>query len=167
MPARQLSALEPIVVNVCTFHAGDAGNIIPSEAVIGGTTRYFKPEYCQQIPVMMEKIIAGICEAFGTEYEFKYEQPYIPVINDSSMVDFARRITTEYLGEQAWVNMKNPSTGGEDFAYFIKQYPGALLHVGMGEDSQPLHNQRFNFNDDALVNAVTFMVAATIEFLNQ
>ncbi len=167
MPARQLSALEPIVVNVCTFHAGDAGNIIPSEAVIGGTTRYFKPEYCQQIPVMMEKIIAGICEAFGAEYEFKYEQPYIPVINDSNMVDFARRITTEYLGEQAWVNMKNPSTGGEDFAYFIQQYPGALLHVGMGEDSPPLHNQHFNFNDDALGNAVTFMVAATMEFLKQ
>jgi amidohydrolase len=167
MPARQLSALEPVVVNVCTFHAGDSGNIIPSQAVLSGTTRYFKPEYSEKIPVMMEQIIRGICESFSAEYEFKYEKPYIPTVNDPGMVDFARDITVKYLGENVWVDFAKPSTGGEDFSFYLDKYPGAMLFLGQGVDSAPLHNQRFDFNDDALANAITFMVAAAIEFLNK
>jgi len=167
MPARQFSALEPIVVNICTFHAGDAANIIPAQAVLSGTTRYFNSEYINKIPAMMEKIISGICNSFGAEYDFKYEMPYLPTINDPDMVSFAHDLTIKYLGEKSWMDLDQPCMGGEDFSFYLDKYPGAMMFVGQGLDSNPLHHQSFNFNDDSLFNSITFMVATVIDFLKQ
>ena len=167
MPARQISALEPIVVNVCTFHAGDASNIIPAQAVLSGTTRYFNSEYRHKIPAMMEQIISGICNSFGAEYDFKYERPYLPTINDPEMVNFAHDLTIKYLGEKSWMDLAQPSMGGEDFSFYLDKYPGAMMFVGQGLNSNPLHHQSFDFNDDSLFNSITFMVATVIDFLKQ
>ena len=43
--------------------------------------------------------------------------------------------------------------GGEDFAYYLQEVPGAFFFVGVdraGEPSVPLHSDRYDYADDAI-----------------
>jgi hippurate hydrolase len=47
-----------------------------------------------------------------------------------------------------------PSMGAEDFSFMLQAKPGAYLRVGQGAPDgpgpHPLHNSRYDFNDDIL-----------------
>ena len=49
------------IVQVCTFHAGAAYNVIPDIVEISGTARSFVEEVRSEIPKRMEKIIKEKC----------------------------------------------------------------------------------------------------------
>ena len=38
----------------------------------------------------------------------------------------------------------------EDFAFMLEKVPGAYINIGNGEDSAPVHNAHYNFNDAAI-----------------
>ncbi len=50
-------------------------------------------------------------------------------------------------------------TGSEDFARFLAHVPGCFVFLGNGEESAPLHNPTFDFNDAALPFGVAYHVA--------
>jgi amidohydrolase len=163
--SRQLSPLEAAVVSICRISAGTNGNIIPDTAELEGTTRCLNQAVGSQLPILMERLIKGTCEAMGASYEFRYSGSYIPTVNAADIVSLGRRVTETLLGAAAWVDLKNPAMGGEDFAYYIRDYPGAMFLLGMGETCAPLHNQCFDFNDTALRNGIVFMVGAVLAAL--
>ncbi len=165
MVSRGFDPFEPVVVSICRFSGGINGNIIPDQVLLEGTTRYHNPEFKDVVPEQMEQIIKGVCHAMGASYRFVYNHNYIPVINDPETTAFVKTVAGEYLDGDIWDDLKNPSMGGEDFAYYLDRYPGTLLRLGMGMDSPPLHNAKFNFNDDALANAITMFAALALEIL--
>lgn len=163
--SRNVPPIDSAVVSICKFISGFNGNVIPDSAELEGTTRYLNPEIGDKLPELMERCIKGVCEAMGAEYEFIYDKTYIPTVNDPELTEFSKKITHQYLGDKNWVELENPSMGGEDFSFYIKDNPGVYFHLGMGEDSAPLHNSHFNFNDDAIKNGITLMTALTLESL--
>lgn len=163
--SRNISVLEPVVLSVCRICGGTNSNVIPDSVEIEGTTRYFKPELGKKIASDMERIIKGVCDSMGASYEFSYESPYIPTINHADIVGIGRKIAGKVLGQAFWQELDNPSMGGEDFSYYITEYPGAMFRIGMGEESAPLHNTRFDFNDNALKNGVLFLVSFALDVL--
>ena len=56
--------------------------------------------------------------------------------------------------------------GAEDFSYYIDRNPGAMFFLGMGEDSDGLHTNSYDFNDTALHNGILFFVVSTLGLLN-
>ena len=164
--SRNISVLDPVVLSVCRICGGSNSNVIPDSVEIEGTTRYFKPELGEKIASEMERIIKGVCDSMGASYEFSYESPYIPTINHADIVDIGRKITGEVLGTDYWQDFENPSMGGEDFSYYITEYPGAMFRIGMGGDSAPLHNTHFDFNDDALKNGILFLASFALDILD-
>ena len=81
------------------------------------------------------------------------------------LVALGERVTKALLGPDRWVDLPHPNMGGEDFAYYIRDYPGALFFLGMGQDCPSLHSARFDFRDSALASGITFLVGAAIEAL--
>lgn len=163
--SRQISPLESAVVSVCRFTAGSNGNIIPDSAELEGTTRSLKAEVGRQLPILMERTLKGVCDAMGASYEFHYSDSYIPTVNHAGMVALGQRVATRRLGPDAWIELPQPSMGGEDFAYYLHDYPGAMFFLGMGETCPSLHSPQFDFRDEALRNGVTFLVGAALEAL--
>ena len=47
----------------------------------------------------------------------------------------------------------------EDTARFLEHVPGCFVFVGNGEDSAPLHNPSYDFNDDGLLHGARFHAA--------
>jgi amidohydrolase len=164
--SRNISPLECAVVSVCRLSAGTNGNILPDEAVLEGTLRSLKLEVGRQLPVLMERATKGVCQAMGATYEFACSGAYVPTVNDAQVVALGRRVATSSLGPQQWLDLEHPSMGGEDFAYYIQDYPGALFFLGMGQTCAPLHNPRFDFVDAALRNGMVFTVGAVLEALH-
>ena len=163
--SRNVSVLDPVVLSVCRICGGTNSNVIPDSVELEGTTRYLEPELGKKIPADMERIVKGVCDSMGASYEISYKSPYIPTINDSNIVDVGRKITEEVLGPACWKDLIHPSMGGEDFSYYITQYPGAMFRIGMGKESAPLHNARFDFNDNVLKNGILFLVSFALDIL--
>jgi amidohydrolase len=165
--SRNASGLDRTVLSVCRICGGTNKNVIPDNAEIEGTTRYFDPELGKKMPIHMERIVKGVCDSMGASYEIAYETPYIPTINNPKVIDIGRTIATEVLGPACWEDLENPSMGGEDFSYYITEYPGAMFRIGMGRKSAPLHSARFDFNDNALKNGVLFLVSFALDVLSK
>jgi hippurate hydrolase len=60
------------------------------------------------------------------------------------------------LGDAGVVQLP-PIMSGEDFSFFLERIPGVLAFIGNGEDSPPLHNAAFDFNDEALPIGASYL----------
>ena len=56
-------------------------------------------------------------------------------------------------------------TGSEDFARFLAHVPGCFALIGNGENSAPLHNPGYDFNDAALLHGAQVHAAIARERL--
>ena len=149
--SRQTDPLEPTVVTVGTFHAGTAFNIIPGEAVLSGTTRTFNPETWKTWEARLEKVVRGVCESMGVDFELKYSQGYPVTINDDSAAEVVRRCAAKVVGEDRVVEPQK-TMGGEDFAFYAQKSKGCFFALGVGrEGAVPVHNPKFDFNEDVLL----------------
>jgi len=162
---REVSALESAVVSVCRFAGGANANIIPDTAEIEGTVRYLEPRIGRKLPRRIRETARGICAAMGASCRFEYREPYIPTVNAAAAVDLGRRVTRQLLGRASWRDERRPSMGGEDFSYYLREHPGAMFWLGMGEKSPGLHNPHFDFNDRAIRNGILFMAGCALEAL--
>ncbi len=163
--SRVIPAKDPAVLSVCRFEGGLNGNVIPDQVEMEGTFRYLDPKLADVFSGEIEKIVKGVCLANGASYDLQCELPYIATINSAEMVDMGFDITQQYFGQEAWHQIEHSSMGGEDFAYYLTDYPGALFRLGVGEDAPALHNPSFDFNDDAMRNGIIFMTAMTLNVL--
>ena len=152
--SRQMDPLEPAVVTIGTFHAGTGFNIIPDEAVLSGTTRTFNPDIWNSWEERIAKIVGGVCESMGADYELKYSQGYPATINDESMAEVVRRSAEKVVGESQVVEPKR-TLGGEDFAFYLQKSKGCYFALGVGRPGgAPVHNSRFDFKEDLMLLGV-------------
>ena len=165
--SRHINPLEPVVVTVGSFHAGTAFNIIPSEAALSGTTRTFDQSIWHSWEKRLEKVIRGVCESMGADYEFKFSQGYPPTINDDGMTDLVRRCAAEVVGSEKIIEA--PKTmGGEDMSFFLQKAKGCFYALGAGfKGSVPVHNPKFNFNEDILALGVETHCRVALELLGK
>ena len=163
--SRQISPLSPIVLTVGRFHAGSTFNVIPDEAEMAGTTRTFDRNIWDSWQKRMERIIKGICDAMGAGYEFTYSRGYPPLVNDEALVEAVRRCAAEVVGEEN-VFEPEPIMAGDDMAFFLEKVPGFFFFLGAGyKNSAPLHNSRFDFNEEVLPKGVEAYVRIAFELL--
>ena len=163
--SRHMSPIEPVVVTVGSFHAGTTFNIIPGEAVLSGTTRTFDLDVWHSWEERLEKVIRGVCESMGAEYEFKFSKGYPPTINDDAMSDLVRRCAAEVVGSDKVVEPAK-TMGGEDMSFFLQKAKGCFFALGTGrEDLVGVHNPKFTFNEDILPLGVETHCRFALELL--
>jgi amidohydrolase len=170
--ARNISPLEPAVISVAAFHAGEAFNVIADSAVLIGTVRTFEQAVCDEIPIHMERVIAGICDALGASYEFTFEQNVPPTVNDPEMAELVRRVAVDTVGEaRVRTDPSVRTMGAEDFAEFLLRVPGCYFFVGAYNEAidaiHPHHSPRFDICEDALPVGVDVLERAAREYLQR
>ena len=165
--SRNVDPLKPAVVSFGTIEGGTIYNIIPDGVVLTGTVRSFESDVQELSENRLKGITDSTCLAFGATADFLYEKGYPPVVNDESMVDFVSRTASELFGERR-VQEIDPVMGGEDFAYFLQEVPGAFMFVGMGDGMEfPHHHPAFDIDEKALPQATILMTAIALDYLEQ
>ena len=163
--SRHMDPLEPTVVTVGTFHAGTAFNIIPAEAELSGTTRTFNQDTWNTWESRVEKVVRGVCESMGVDFELKYSQGYPVTINDESAAEVVRRCAAKVVGEDRVVEPQK-TMGGEDFAFYAQKSKGCFFALGVGrEGAVSVHNPKFDFNEDVLLLGVEIHCQVGLELL--
>jgi amidohydrolase len=152
IPSRGIHPVEAAVVSVTRMRAGDAWNVIPDHATLGGTTRALAPWVQESLEPAIRRIVAGVAAAYGATAEVRYERRYPPVVNDAAATQRAAAAAAAVVGSGHVEHDAAPSMGAEDFAFMLRERPGAYLWIGNGpaEGSCTLHNPRYDFNDEIL-----------------
>lgn len=154
MVSRQMDPITPAVVTVGSFHAGNAFNVIPGKAEMCGTTRTFDRAVWKTLPQRMERIVKGVCESMGASYELDYMHGYSPLVNNGEVSLVVRECAEAVVGKGQVVEPA-PTMGGEDMALFLEKAKGCFFFLGVGrKGSAPLHNGRFDFNENMLSSGV-------------
>jgi len=163
--SRHMDPIAPTVVTVGSFHAGTAFNIIPGEAELSGTTRSFDLDFWKSSQQRIEKIIRGVCESMGADYELNFAFAYPPTINDEFMADVVSRCAAMVVGKES-VLVPDKTMGGEDFSFYAQKSKGCFFALGVGrEGSVPVHNPQFDFKEELMLLAVETYGRVALELL--
>jgi amidohydrolase len=168
--SRRRDPLDPAVLSVCQFHAGQANNIIPTTATFSGTLRSLRPETRTLFDQAIREISQGIATAHGCQAEVTFTEGVPPTITDLETTDRMTASLQAVLGDEQVIRRELPSMGGEDFSFMLKEVPGALLWVGCTAKDQiyaPLHNPHFCGDDQCLETVMLGYGAFALDYLNQ
>jgi amidohydrolase len=168
--SRRLDPLESAVVSITQFFAGgEAYNVIPAEARIGGTVRAFKPEIEDAIEAAMEDLCAGIAAAHGVQATLDYRRGYPPTLNTQAEAALCRDVLIDMVGAANVRTDAAPSMGAEDFSYMLREKPGCYVWIGNGlaEGGCMLHNPLYDFNDAILPLGSSYWVRLVQKLLSK
>ena len=154
--ARNLSAMDQAVISLCSMQGGhpDAMSVIPGEVTLVGTVRTYDAAVQDHIEARLRSLCEGVAVGFGATAQVDYERVYPATVNTVAEARFAGDVAAELVGpDKVWRDMQ-PSMGGEDFSFMLQVLPGAYIRVGQGRTDgpgpYPLHNSRYDFNDEIL-----------------
>jgi amidohydrolase len=157
--SRRLDPTDTAVVSVTELITDGTRNALPGLARVLGDARSFKPEISAAIEKQMRIIAEGTAIAHNVSVEVDYRREFVPLINDPELTAEALAAAIPVFGEAGTVTANAPITASEDFAQFLKHKPGCFAFIGNGEESAPLHNPTYDFNDAALSGGMGFHVA--------
>ncbi|MFB7788687.1 M20/M25/M40 family metallo-hydrolase, partial [Streptomyces vinaceus] len=111
-------------LSVTQIHAGEAQNVVPTEAWLGGTVRTFTDETLDLIEKRMRAIVAATAVGFDCHSEIEFDRNYPPTVNDPAQTAMAVEVMRELVGDDA-VNASIPPTmAAEDFSFMLRAKPG-------------------------------------------
>jgi hippurate hydrolase len=147
--ARNVSPRDVAVLSVTRILSGDAYNVIPQTATLGGTVRTMTRETMSVVEEGMRRITSGVAAAFGATAEVDFRLIFAPLINHPEHVQAIADAAAELVGDANVNRAQAPAVASEDFAFMLEQVPGAYINLGNGE-SAAVHNHLYNFNDEAI-----------------
>jgi amidohydrolase len=167
--ARVIDPTEEAVVSVCVFKAGDAFNVIPDVADLGGTVRTFNPSNRDLLERRIGELATGIAAAMGAEVDYEYLRGYPATVNDPAMAELVREEAAKVVGDEG-VREAALMMGAEDFSYFLEEVPGAYWFVGSQNPERGIvwghHHPRFDLDEAAMAIGMESMVNVTLRYLN-
>lgn len=169
--AREVAAMEPVVVTIGKFQSGDVPNVIPQEAVLEGTIRYMKKEMGEEVLKKIRRICELTAQTFRGTAEVTELASAPPLINDRDMAEEISSYTKQIVGENRVYVYENGGMGSEDFASYTYQIPCTYMLLGAGtkeEDpryGKPMHNEKVVFNEEILQKGAAIHTCCAILWL--
>ncbi len=148
--SRNMKPSDAALINIGTFNAGDAMNIVAGEAKLTGTIRSYSKEDHKRLKQRLKEVLAGIDLAFGTKSSLNFVDMYNPLINDNNLFN------------RVWNNLEPPKEifekvmMAEDFSMYLDNIPGLFIGLGTMTDqfNSGLHTAEFNFNEEVLLRGI-------------
>ena len=164
--SRRMSPLEPVVLSLGAFHAGEAFNVIAETAELRGTVRTLSPAAERAVEGHVREIAAGIGATHGVAVDVDWRVHCVPVVNDAGVAATVRA-AAEATGLFDAVPADARTMGAEDFGYVLERVPGCFVFVGAGPAdgsvAEPHHSPRFTIDEAALPLACALHGAVVAE----
>jgi len=166
--SRNTPPLEPSVLTVGVFRAGQRFNIIPATVELEGTVRTFSPSVQDTYERRIREILDGTTKAAGATFTLEYQRLYPLTVNDTTLSQRAVTTLARALGA-ANVTASEPWMASEDFSYFANTVPGFYFSLGMtkpGTTSGDHHTPTFLADDSAIPVGMKAMAYLVLDYLN-
>ena len=169
--SRNVNPFEPAVVTIGKIDGGAARNVIPPTCKLYGTARAQSEKLLKQLQRKIEVIVHGGARTYGCKAKITYLEGYPPLANASEANKYLLGATQKLYGKRALVSLPHPSMGGEDFAYYLRQVPGAMFLLGVRDPDNGavhgLHHPKFRADENAITVGAAILTQAAIDYLNE
>lgn len=145
------------VISITMFNSGTANNIIPEEAKLEGSMRFFTDALAKRMREALQGICKGVGRSYGVEVKLDLLDSYPLLVNEGECVETVREAGKAVLGPDSLSEAGLPRAGSEDFAYFALKRPAAYFFLGSGEDGKfnpGCHHPDFDFDDGLIETGV-------------
>ncbi len=148
IPSRRVDPLAAVVVSPTVLRAGAISNVIAQTALLAGTVRTLDDALRRQIGARIAEIVAAIAAAHGATADLRYDYDYPVTVNHAAETALALRAAEDVVGADMVDGTAPAEMGTEDFAYMLRERPGAYVFLGTGPGAG-LHHPDYDYNDDA------------------
>lgn len=116
--------------------------------------------------------INRICRLANLNYHIEPMGSMIDMVNDTHLTQSTLPALKSAVGDQNLVHLKTAFPFNcEDFAYYTKEIPGAMIWLGAGNPEEGkyalLHTPDFDVDESCLITGTTAMAVLLIEALHQ
>ena len=149
---RHLDARAPLAITFGQVHGGTADNVVPTSVQMSGTARTPDHDTWERLPELLRRVAAELAAPFGAAVDVRYNRGLPPVVNDAELIARLSSVLDRALGPDT-VTSTYTSMGGEDFAVYLDEIPGALFRLGCAGEAgraNDLHSASFRFDENAL-----------------
>ena len=171
MVVSRINAFNPVVLTTTKIEAGTTSNVIPESVDMLGTLRSTSERSRAKAHEGIKRIATQIAMAHEMEAEVELSLGYPVTVNHPDFVDFARGTLEQLFGEGAYIPMKTPMMGAEDFSYLLERWPGAMFFLGVKPDdpslAAPCHSNRMILNEESMAYGIAAHAAIAMSYLNQ
>jgi amidohydrolase len=151
--SRNNNPVTPGVLSFGRVIADGAINVIPDTVFLKGTLRTVDETWRYAAHDKMKKMAGQIAGAMGGSCDFDVICGYPSLENDERLTLDLQAHAVDYLGKENVITTE-PMMIAEDFAYYGRSAPGCFYFLGTGNEKKdtllPLHNPRFNIDEDVL-----------------
>ena len=156
--SRNIDPSSCFLLTIGSFHSGTVRNIIPEKVEMLGTIRLEDISLIPFIKERIEKINKGFEISYDVKIDMEFTPFYPPVINDKYLADIAKK-SLKYNKVCDSISL----SGSEDFSFYLQNgTPGLLALIGVKDIEKgyfsSLHNEAFDFENDALLHGVNFFL---------
>lgn len=153
-------------VNLTFGHieAGDAANVIPTEARLRGSLRVGGRTSWEEAGPRLLRLLGAIIEPFGATWELDHLVGAPPIVNDPWAVAVMTGAAATVVGRDAVVPTEQ-SGGGEDFSWYLEEAPGAFCRLGVRSPGAPvtdIHTSTFDVDERAIAIGARVLAATAV-----
>jgi len=170
LAARHKDPVDPAVISVCMFHAGDTDNVIPNSAELRGTIRTLSTVLQQKLQRDIQRMCEGLAAAYGAQVEVTFFQYYPATINTPAETTLCEAVIRETFGEERLHRDIAPNMTSEDFGFMLEERPGTYVligNAGVGTAAPSLHHPKYDFNDDIIPAGVRYWVVLAQRYFDR
>ena len=147
--SRNVDPLKAAVLSITKIVAGTAYNVIPDEAALAGTIRFFDDAVGDLMRSRLVEMSQGFAQSFEVEIETDARDVFTVLENHPHETDALAEAVADVVGTEGVETGARPFMGSEDFADMLRIVPGSYCWVGHAGD-MPLHNPGFVLDDGIL-----------------
>ncbi|MDX1548326.1 MAG: M20 family metallopeptidase [Rhodothermales bacterium] len=150
----------PSILSIGRVEAEGATNIIPEAARLVGTFRAMDEDWRFRAHDLIRRVATQTAAALGAEADVEIRVGYPALYNHPGEAALVREAAVDYVGPERTLDLDR-WFASEDFAYYLKDVPGAFYLLGVGNEAEGivhgLHTPRFTVDEEALRTGPGFM----------
>ena len=147
-----------------SLHSGSAPNVIPSAGTVAGTLRMLDAQLWDEIGPLLEEVVHAVVSPYAVSVKVEHVRGVPPVVNDPSCVKVLRCAAVAAIGPDA-PRSTLQSLGGEDFAWYVQEVPGAMARLGTrtpGGATYDLHQGDIIVDERAVIAGAMLLAVAAM-----
>jgi amidohydrolase len=147
-----------------SLHSGSAPNVIPSAGTVAGTLRMLDAQLWDEIGPLLEEVVHAVVSPYAVSVKVEHVRGVPPVVNDPSCVKVLRGAAVAAIGPDA-PRSTLQSLGGEDFAWYVQEVPGAMARLGTrtpGGATYDLHQGDIIVDERAVIAGATLLAVTAM-----
>lgn len=166
--AREVDPQDQAALTFGEFHSGDAKNIIPKTAYLGGTLRTVRQETREYLLARIENCVEMTAKMFGAKASLEIPASVSALTVDEICADIIGKGFSETLGKAA-ARVSQTTSGSEDFAEVSRLVPSMFFVVGGGDREHGYefsgHHPKVRYDETSLASGAAAFACGAKAYL--